>query len=446
MSEKSFVIDRLGEATVRSPVPLSTRTDDRLADYVDDNRRLIYEIETDLDHLTYQLAQDELIEIAGPRPLLYFDPAQVHAAVVTCGGLCPGLNDVIRAIVMTLWYGYGVRRITGIRYGYRGFLPQFNLKPMDLTPDVVSDIHLEGGTILGSSRGYGDRAGQILDTIEQMGVNILFAIGGDGTQRGALGIVQEVRRRGLKIAVLGIPKTIDNDLSFVQRSFGFETAVEMAVGAVNGAHNEARGALNGVGIVRVMGRQSGFIAAYTALANNDVNYCLIPEVPFGLVGEKGLLHHLEDRLLNRHHAVIVVAEGAGQDLLSQDAGIDASGNKTLADVGVFLKDVIAAYFRQRRIEVNVRYIDPSYLIRSAPANANDSVYCTRLGTHAVHAAMTGRTEMIVSLLHDRFVHVPIRQTIARRNLVDPDGPLWRDVLTATGQPAVMREVNPVLGS
>jgi len=438
MSDDGFVIDRLGEAKVPSPVVLSNRAGDGLADYADDSKRLICEIETDLGHLTYQLTEDQLIEIAGPRPFLYFDPAKVHAAVVTCGGLCPGLNDVIRSIVMTLWYGYGVRRITGVRYGYRGFLPEFKLKCMELNPDVVSDIHTEGGTVLGSSRGYGDRAGQIVDSIGKMGINVLFTIGGDGTQKGALAISQDIKRRCLKIAVVGVPKTIDNDLSFVQRSFGFETAVEMAVSAVAGAHNEARGALNGVGIVRVMGRQSGFIAAYTALANNDVNYCLIPEVPFDLDGDKGLFRHLEDRLLNRRHAVILVAEGAGQDLIAQDSGIDASGNKILADVGVFLRDAIAAYFKQRKIEVNVRYIDPSYLIRSTPANANDSVYCTRLGTHAVHAAMSGRTEMIVSLLHDRFVHVPIQQTIARRNVVEPDGPLWRDVLAVTGQPAVMK--------
>jgi 6-phosphofructokinase 1 len=279
---------------------------------------------------------------------------------------------------------------------------------------------------------------QIVDTIQQMGINVLFTIGGDGTQKGALLISQRIKNRGLGIAVVGVPKTIDNDLSFVERSFGFDTAVQTAVEAVAGAHNEARGALNGVGIVKLMGRQSGFIAAYTALANNDVNYCLIPEVPFDLDGDKGLLLHLENRLLHRRHAVIVVAEGAGQDLIGHDEGIDASGNRVLADVGIFLKERIAAYFKARKIEVNLRYIDPSYIIRSAAANANDSVYCTRLGTHAVHAAMAGRTEMIVSLLHDRFVHVPIRQTVARRNVVEPDGPLWRDVLAATGQPAVMK--------
>lgn len=438
MPDSGFIIDCLGEAKIPSPVKLSDRAGDGVADFVDDGRRLIHEIEVGPNQRTLQLRDDQLLELAGPRSHLVFDPSQVHAAVVTCGGLCPGLNDVIRAIVMALWYGYGVRRISGIRYGYRGFLPEFNLQPMALNPDVVEDIHQHGGTILGSSRGYGDRVDRIVDTIRQMGVHVLFTIGGDGTQKGALGISQKIRDRGLKVAVVGVPKTIDNDLSFVERSFGFDTAVQVAVVAVAGAHNEARGALNGVSIVKLMGRQSGFIAAYTALSNNDVNYCLVPEVPFDLDGDKGLLLHLENRLRSRHHAVIVAAEGAGQDLIGHDDRVDASGNPILGDVGLFLKERISAFFRARKTEVNIRYIDPSYVIRSTPANANDSVYCMRLGTHAVHAAMAGRTEMIVSLLHDRFVHVPIRQTVAKRNVISPEGPLWRDVLAATGQPAAMK--------
>lgn len=440
MKDTSFAIQRLGNPTIPSPLVLNGRLHGRMPSYVSDQQRLLYQIETDAGTDCIQLHNDQLLELAGPRRMIFFDPANTHAAIVTCGGLCPGLNDVIRSIVMALWYGYGVRRITGIRYGYRGFLPDFEVPPMELDPDVVMDIHKEGGTILGSSRGYGDRVGQITDTIERMGINVLFTIGGDGTHKGALGICQEVQRRGLKVAVVGVPKTIDNDLSYVQRSFGFETAVQMAVEVVAGAHNEARGAMNGVGIVRVMGRQSGFIAAYTALANNDVNYCLVPEVPFDLVGKGGLLNHLHNRLKERKHAVIVVAEGAGQDLIGDQNGVDASGNRILADIGVYLRDAMAAYFRQLGMDVTIRYIDPSYTIRSAPANANDSIYCTRLGTHAVHAAMSGRTCMIVSLLNDRFVHVPIYQAVSRRNLIDPEGPLWRDVLMATGQPPVMRNV------
>jgi 6-phosphofructokinase 1 len=278
-----------------------------------------------------------LIEVAGPRQNIYFDPAHVNAGIVTCGGLCPGVNDVINAVVMTLWYRYGVRRISGIRFGYRGFLPESKMPVMELYPEKVAEIHRMGGTVLGSSRGEGRRVEEIVDSMERMNLNILFTIGGDGTLKGALSIADEVEKRGLKIAVVGIPKTIDNDLSFIERSFGFETAVSCAVEAVDGAHTEAHDAMNGIGIVKVMGRESGFIAAYTALASGDVNYVLIPEVPFELMGDGGLLAHLKKRLETRHHAVILIAEGAGQDLLETNDETDASGNKKLSDVGVFLK-------------------------------------------------------------------------------------------------------------
>jgi len=378
-----------------------------------------------------------LIESAGPRERIYFEPSKVHAAIVTCGGLCPGLNDVIRAIVMCLWYRYGVRKISGVRYGYRGLIEGFNLPLLELTPELVSDIHRNGGTILGSSRGYGDRSGQIVNMLERLGINMLFTIGGDGTQRGALGIAEEIERRGLKITVVGVPKTIDNDLSFVQVSFGFQTAISKAVDAVASAHTEAVCALNGIGLVKVMGRQSGFIAAGTALAINDVNFVLIPEVPFELDGANGLLNHLDNRLKLRGHAVILVAEGAGQNLLERKDAVDASGNIKLTDIGVYLKQRIEQYFRNKDIEINLKYIDPSYIIRAAPANPNDSVYCERLGSNAVHAAMSGKTELLIGLLHNRFVHIPMRMAVSRRNCIDPDGGLWRDVIDATGQPMLM---------
>jgi 6-phosphofructokinase 1 len=423
---------------VQPPTPLSKQKDDYLADYVQDGQYLLYDIETTAGAPARNSANGQLLERAGPREKIYFDPSKVHAGIVTCGGLCPGLNDVIRAIVMCLWYRYGVRRICGFRYGYRGFLSRFNLPVMELKPENVTDIHRTGGTILGSSRGFGDCTEEIVDSLERMNINILFTIGGDGTQKGALGIAKELKKRGLKVAVVGIPKTIDNDLSFVQRSFGFETAVCKAADAVASAHLEAEGAVNGIGIVKVMGRESGFIAAHTALAINDVNYVLIPEVPFDLDGENGLLAHLEKRLPNRHHAVILVAEGAGQDLLQKSSEVDASGNKKLADIGLYLKDRITEYFKEKKLEINLRYIDPSYIIRSAPANPSDSIYCARLGTNAVHAAMAGKTEMLISLIHDNFVHVPIRLAVSKKNRINPDDALWRDVTTATGQPRLMK--------
>jgi len=437
MDKPDFSISVLGKPMVQSPIQFSKVIGDYIANYVGDDERIIYDIDIDRQSLSRSFEQNELMEKAGPREELYFEPSKVHAAVVTCGGLCPGLNDVIRAVVMCLWYRYGVRKISGIRYGYRGLIKDFGLPVLELSPDLVSDIHCHGGTILGSSRGYGDYTEQVVDTLERLGINMLFTIGGDGTQRGALTIAEEVKKRGLEIAIVGIPKTIDNDLSFVQVSFGFQTAVSKAVDAVAAAHTEAVGALNGVGLVKVMGRQSGFIAASTALAINDVNYVLVPEVPFELDGDNGLLSHLERRLEQRRHAVILVAEGAGGNLSEQGNGVDASGNIKLGDIGVYLKQRIAEYFKSRDKEINLKYIDPSYIIRAAPANPNDSVYCERLGSNAVHAAMAGKTELLIGLLHNQFVHIPIRLAVSRRNCIDTDGALWRDVIDATGQPVLM---------
>jgi 6-phosphofructokinase 1 len=309
---------------------------------------------------------------------------------------------------------------------------------MELTPDIVADIHSHGGTILGSSRGGGERTAEIVDSMERMNLSILFVIGGDGSQRGAYHIAQLVAKRDLRVSVVGIPKTIDNDLAFIQRSFGFETAVSRAVEAVNGAHVEAHDAVNGVALVKLMGRESGFIAAYTALGTSDVNYVLVPEVPFDLEGESGLLADLKRRLATRNHAVIVAAEGAGQEHLPESKMTDPSGNKKLGDIGAFLRDTITTYFKREGVEINLKYIDPSYIIRSTRANPNDAIYCTRLGTNASHAAMAGKTGMIISLIHDHYVHVPIKLAVSRRNRIDPESSLWRDVIEATGQPMLMK--------
>ncbi len=432
----NFSIRRLGDPSVESPLRLSKRLGDLLANYVTDEQRVAYDIELVVGESGTKAGEMGLLEKAGPRERIYFDPKLVHAGIVTCGGLCPGLNNVIRSVVMTLWHLYGVRRISGIRYGYSGMFSQVAEPPMDLSPDAVSEIHRSGGTILGSGRGGGDKIPAFVDEMVRMGLTMLFAIGGDGTQRGALAIADEIARRGLKMAVVGIPKTIDNDLSFVERSFGFDTAVSEAVHAVEGAHTEARGAINGVGIVKVMGRESGFIAVDTALATNDVNYVLIPEVPFDLEGERGFITHLERRLEKRHHAVVLVAEGAGQNLVGVE-GKDASGNQKLGDIGLCLKERIAQYFKAKGREVNLKYIDPSYIIRSSPANPADAIYCARLGSNAVHAAMAGRTACLVGLVNSRLVHVPIGLATERRNHVDPESSLWRDLVESTGQPPLM---------
>ncbi len=437
MKEQDFTIRDLGKRNVDSPITLSTVYGDSLANYVSDDEFILYDINARENDPRKTYRRAELLEVAGPRQKIYYQPGHTHAAIVTCGGLCPGVNDVIRAIVLCLWHRYGVKRITGIMYGFRGFLPEFGLPLMELSPGVVDDIHTKGGTILGSSRGHGDRTPEIVDALEQMNINLLFVIGGDGSQKAALGVSRELQSRGLKIAVVGIPKTIDNDLSFIQRSFGFETAVAKAVEAVAAAHVEASGAINGIGLVRVMGRESGFIAAHTALAINNVNFVLIPEIPFELDGENGLLSLLRKRLDNRGHAVILVAEGAGQELLEEVDETDASGNKVLSDIGLHLQRRIDAYFKKINYPASIKYIDPSYMIRATTAHPGDSIYCSRLGTHAAHAGMAGKTEVLISLINNAFVHLPIEPAVARRNRVDPEGPLWRDVLEVTHQPVRM---------
>ncbi|MDY6833523.1 MAG: ATP-dependent 6-phosphofructokinase [Chloroflexota bacterium] len=375
-------------------------------------------------------SDEELIvmEAAGPRSKIFCKPKTSRAAIVTCGGLCPGLNDVIRGITMVLWYRYGARNIIGLRYGYEGLIPSCRHQPMQLTPEVVEDIHKDGGTILGTSRGPQDVA-QMVDFLVNKEIDMLFTIGGDGTQRGALAIANEISKRGLKVSVVGIPKTIDNDIMYTERSFGFETAVAMSQVPITCAHMEAKGVLNGVGLVKLMGRESGFIAAHATLASSDVNLVLVPEVPFRL---ERILSFLEKRLSQKSHAVIVVAEGAGQELVPTE-GRDASGNRVLGDIGLFLKGSITEHFKGSDIEVTVRYIDPSYTIRSAPANANDSGFCFQLAEKAVHAAMAGRTAMIVGFWNAHFVHIPIEKAVEGRKKIDILGPLWQSVLENTGQ-------------
>jgi 6-phosphofructokinase 1 len=432
----NFTIEELGKRSIKSPIEMSTVVGDKIANYVTDDKfiRLDPAAKTGAQP---PLKRSQILECAGPREMIYFTPAHVHAGIVSCGGLCPGINDVIRAVVRCLWYRYGVTRISGIRYGYRGFLPESQYGVKELDPDTVDDIHKLGGTFLGSARGGGKEVGKIVDAMEKLNLNILFTIGGDGTQHGTLDIAEEVDKRRLKIALIGIPKTVDNDFARIDRSFGFETAVEKAVEVVAAAHMEASSAINGEGLVKLMGRESGYIAPCTALASHEVNFVLIPEVPFNLEGYNGFLHHLEERLRNRKHAVIVVAEGAMQEQLLTEKKLDAGGNVKMADVGTYLRDRIVKYFDEKKMEINLKYIDPSYAVRSAPANPSDSIYCERLGNAAVHAAMAGKTKLIIGLVNNEFVHLPMKAVISHRNKVDPEGNLWRDTLDATHQPALM---------
>ncbi len=432
-----FSIKTLGQGKIPSPMPFSNIKGDSIANFVRDDQYILHSVIKG-DNQNMDDIHEYALQMAGPREQIFFNPGHVHAGIATCGGLCPGMNSVIRAIVRTLWLRYNVRRISGIRYGYVGFMPDRNLPTVDLNPDIVDNIHNMGGTMLGSARGGSDVM-KIVDALEQLNMNMLFTIGGDGTQRCALEVSEEIEKRGLKIAVVGIPKTIDNDLSFIDKSFGFDTAVAKAEAAVHAAHVEAKSAIDGIGLVKVMGREAGFIAAHTTLATGDVNFCLIPEVPFELHGEKGLLNQLEKRLDRRAHAVILVAEGAGQNLLEATGETDASGNKKLADIGLYLKDVIVNHLKKAGREANLKYIDPSYMIRASKATPNDSLYCSRLGANAVHAAMAGKTGMLVSRWNNAYVHIPIQMAVKVKNQVDPESPLWRDVLETTQQPIVMRD-------
>ena len=371
------------------------------------------------------------LEAAGPRETIFHDPAWTRAGIVTCGGLCPGLNNVIKGLVQVLWFDYGVRNIFGIPYGYRGLNPAYGYSPIILNPDVVDAIQEDGGTILGSSRGNQD-AKVMVDTLMRLNINVLFCIGGDGTLRGAHDIAQEIKKRHQPISVIGIPKTIDNDLNLIDRTFGFETAVLSATDVITSAHNEANGAFNGLGLVKLMGRDSGFIAAYAALATTVVNICLVPEVPFTL---DGLFKALESRYSSgKTHAVIAVAEGAGQELFKdQPERKDASGNILKNDIGEFLTRKIKEHFDKVGKEINIKYFDPSYMVRSIPAKGTDAIFCFQLAEAAVHAGMAGKTDMVVGSMNNAFSHVPIEYAVSERKKINPNGALWHAVLGITRQ-------------
>jgi 6-phosphofructokinase 1 len=426
MDTKDFQIERLGECRIDTPV-VNAR-------FIENDEQVLYEYQLK-NLMPYIEAGKEppSFEMAGARRKIYFDPSKLKCGIVTCGGLCPGINDVIEAIVMELYYHYGVRSIFGFRYGFEGLSPRYKHAPLELTPEVVTNIYLQGGTILGSSRGNQD-VEEMVDTLERMNMGLLFAIGGDGTLKGAQAIAAEIKKRHLKIGVISIPKTIDNDISFVQNSFGFITAVSEARTAINTAHIEALGARNGIGLVKLMGRDSGFIAAYATLANADVNLCLIPEVPFTL---EGLMTEIQARLDRRNHVVIVVAEGAGQEFCRNSCETDPSGNIRLGDIGVYLKEKINAHFKNIGIEVTLKYIDPSYTIRSVRANPYDSFFCLNLGHHAAHAGMAGLTNMLIGYWNGQFIHVPISLAVSGHKRIDPNGRLWNEVLASTGQPQPM---------
>jgi 6-phosphofructokinase 1 len=370
-------------------------------------------------------------EVAGARAKLFFEPKQTRAGIVTCGGLCPGLNNVIRSLFCELHYGYGVTEVLGFRGGYRGLDPAVGGEPVRITPDFVDGIHRQGGTILGTSRGPVDIENAVKNLIAR-GVNILFTVGGDGTQRGAVDLYREALKCGHMLSVVGVPKTIDNDVAFVSRTFGYFSAIEEAARVLDCAHTEARSVQGGIGLVKLMGRHAGFITAGATVASQDVNFALIPEVHFRV---DAFLNALKDRMLAKSHAVIAVAEGAGQDLVDADVSArDESGNMKLKDIGLYLRDKINTFFKAERIPVVMRYFDPSYQIRSRPANCEDALLCDLFARHAVHGAMAGKTGIVIGFLHERFIHVPIELLATHTKRLDPASGWWRSVLETTGQP------------
>ncbi|WP_316899200.1 ATP-dependent 6-phosphofructokinase [Pseudodesulfovibrio indicus] len=430
---KSTVIPCVGTAKISNPIKFGRFVDDEQdAVLVNISREKV-----EGNAKTKKKPTHIYFEPAGPREKIYYDPSKTKCAVVTCGGLCPGLNDVIRAIVMAAYHEYKVPSVLGIQYGLAGFVPEQGYDVIELTPDFVSRIHEFGGTVLGSSRGPQDPEA-IVDALERMNVSILFMIGGDGTMRAASKVVEEIEKRGLSISVVGLPKTIDNDINYVSPSFGFDTSVETAAMAIKGAHVEATGAPWGVGLVKVMGRDAGFIAAQSALSCQEVNFCLVPEDPFDIDGENGLLAALDARMKRRGNAVIVVAEGAGQDMLEESGKKDASGNVKLSDIAALLKREIVAHFKAQNIDISLKYIDPSYIIRSVPANANDRIYCSFLGIHAVHAGMSGRTGLVISRWNGRYVHIPMALVTKGKKRINTCSNYWRAVLESTGQPVSMK--------
>jgi 6-phosphofructokinase 1 len=378
---------------------------------------------------------DLLFEKAGPRERIYFDPSTVRAAVLTAGGLCPGLNNVIRSIVLQLRHGYGVDDIVGLRFGYLGLDPTRAMPPLALTNDVVADIHRLGGTTLGTSREY--VAPEVaLDFLQSQRIRVLFTIGGDGTLRGAHALFQEASRRGYEIAVIAIPKTIDNDIPYVWRSFGYFTALEKAREVIDAAHSEAKSHFNGVGLVRLMGREAGYIAAGATLASQEVNFTLIPEVPFALEGPQGFLEALRQRIARRAHAVVVVAEGAGQDLIpDDDPQYRPRNGREFKNIGLFLRDQILRHCDATGTPVDIKYFDPAYFIRSAPADSEDALLCDQLARNAVHAAMAGKTDTLIGTWYNVNTHVPIELASAGKKRIAEEDEIWRSVLQTTGQPA-----------
>ena len=422
MEKEDFIVECLGSNNYSSPLQLSDEY------YASAHRRVLFNNTISNDENIFDQGMFSF-ESAAPHKKIHFNSSNINVGIVTCGGLCPGINDVVRSVTYNCIDGYGVKTVYGFKFGYEGLTPRFNQNAITLTSANIDNIHEQGGSILGSSRGR-QSIDDIINTLIKFNISILFVIGGDGTQRGSMEIAELIQRRKIDIAIIGIPKTIDNDISFIHKTFGFDTAVEEARKAIDAAHIEAKGARNGIGMVKLMGRHSGFIAAHATLASGNVNICLIPEVPLDL---NALFDKIRMRFSRKDHLVIVVAEGIGQDLLyaDEDRQYDQSGNVKLKDAGVFLKQKIDNYLSSNNIEHTIKYIDPSYMIRSTAANAIDSSFCLRLGNYAVHAGMAGKSSCLIGYWNQNFCLVPIKLALSCRKTVEVNSSLWQSILEIT---------------
>mmetsp|Transcript_20291 Transcript_20291/g.48093 ORF Transcript_20291/g.48093 Transcript_20291/m.48093 type:complete len:415 (+) Transcript_20291:167-1411(+) len=361
---------------------------------------------------------------------LFWEPNKVKAAVVTCGGLCPGLNSIIRGVTKCLWNEYGVREILGITAGYNGLSDPETHPPVKLTEEMVRDIHMKGGSIIKAARGGFD-AEKICDNLQRLGITVLFLVGGDGTQFAGHLLYEAARKRRLAVSIVGIPKSIDNDVVLFDRTFGFDTAVAKASEVIRNALVEASSCDRGVGIVKLMGRDSGFVAMHAATAADVVDLCMIPEVK---VDMKDVIEHVDATLAKKKYMVIAVAEGAGQELVSTGKQ-DDTGHTVYGDIGVFLKDTLNKHLKASG--GRTFYIDPSYIIRSVPITPNDHIYCVRLANDAVHTAMRGYTGVCVGAMHNVVCMLPSRLIASGKKKVRPHSSSWQGCVQTCNMPAAL---------
>lgn len=361
---------------------------------------------------------------------IWWDPADVRAAIVTCGGLCPGLNSIIREVTMCLWHQYGVRHITGIQFGYNGLSNPELYAPKHLGPKAVREIHMKGGSVLKAGRG-GLEAERICDNLEKMGVNMLFVVGGDGTQAAGNLLYEEARRRNLQLSIVGVPKSIDNDILFFDKTFGFDTAVSAACNVIRNGWVEATSCEKGVGIVKLMGRDAGFVCMDAALSSTIVDLCLIPEVS---VKMEDIMDHIDETLQRKNFMVIAVAEGAGQEHVATGK-VDATGHTIYGDIGTHLRDSVNKHLKPSG--GRCFYIDPSYIIRSVPIDPNDHVYCSRLARDAVHSAMRGYTGVVVGPIHNVICMIPMQLIASGKRHVPTKSSNWQACVQVCNMPKAL---------